>query len=542
MPTPIEYCNAYRQGDARVGALHAGGCFDVAGAARLASERPHEPLAVVELEEWRGFLRDHGAADGDLAPLDALASPDARIVVTGQQAGAAMGPLLGLYKALAARHWAAEIARASGRPVVPVFWVASDDHDLAEIATAAWLGRDHVPHHVTLAGDARGNRSSVYTVAPDPQDVATLLDDLSSTTHDTEFRPGVLEALEEAFAKGATFEAQFVRLAVRWLLPLGIVPVVPRLGFLRRRAAAVLGKEINGSIDSNALIAGASERLRALGVQPPLHRAGDEVNFFLEIDGTRAKLRRDADAIVATPPSAHDELARFSQMELAALLESDPGRFSPNAVLRPLVQDHALPTVVSVLGPTELVYHAQIGPLYEAFRVPRPGVWPRPHAVLVETSHLRAAEKLGIALDDLPLADSTNLKEALARAGTSADDQSRFDEAAGQLREALDRFQAAVHDLTPDTGARKAAEKAADSARTGIERTRDRFEQYLANRDTAMVNARGKLEGALLPGGHPQERALGPLAPLLVNHGADAIARIAGELVHTSGDVQILRL
>lgn len=535
--TPQLWLEAWKAGDPAIAAYYSSGPWEVPNPA-LEARRPLTPEAVAE---WKAFLKPF-AGEGDLGPLDSLCQDDALVVVTGQQAGATLGPLYTLYKALAARHWAAEIARRTGRPCLPVFWVASDDHDLAEVRDVHWLDTGENHRSRPLADPSRENRRSVFREKLDPGFVGTFLEEFTTSTRESEFRPALLEALHAAL-EGGDFESQFLSLSCRYLLPLGIYPIVPRLDFLRRGAVAIFEKELDSPGASSRLVQQRGTDLAATGQPAPLHRKGTELNFFIDEAGVRARVEIVDGAHETHEPGTGRRLGRYTTSELRALLHEDPARFSANALLRPLVQDHVLPTAAYIAGPTEMVYHGQIGPLYKEFAVPRPAVFPRPNVFLLETRHVRALEKLGADRHSLLHGGSLqaaedHLDQLLAEGAA----QTRLEGHLDAMRKEFDALSAHLSGLGRDAATEKALEKLRQSFETGADKLHERLRVYLANRDANLAAARDKLLAGLFPGGTPQERAIGPLAPLLTNHGPRAVNALADAIDYQAPGFQVIEL
>lgn len=534
----------YAAGNAEIRRFHATDCFDWHPAAEARYPGAWDPLRPEELAEWKALLSPHVPGNGMLRGLDVLRDPEAIVSITGQQAGAALGPLYTVYKALGARHWAGETARGTGRPAVTLFWVASDDHDLAEVRNAAWLDSGGELHTAALAPEDSGNGAPVSRVPVAPDLARGFLEELGETTLETEFRGGVMEALEVALlAEGADFESQFLSLACRWLLPLGIIPVVPRLGFTRRRAMPLIRREIESFAETNASVRRRGEEIAALGWKPPLHREGNEINVFLDWEGVRAKLTaRDGRVTVRHPFKPDDILAEMGTGELTALLEAEPERFSPNAILRPLAQDVIFPTAVYTAGPSELVYHGQIGELYELHGVPRSAVFPRPALALLEPRIERAAEKLGLGNAALAARDRGALEEALREAGRETGETAEVERHLDELSGVLGRLKSHVLETYRDTAVRKAMEKLAGGTEQGAGKLRERIEHHVQTREEGRAAAREKLLAALFPGGTPQERAIGVTAPLLLNYGPGMVEMLRDAIDYRETGVQPVRL
>lgn len=523
LATPSGWQTAWQSGNPVVRGFYANEAGDWHPGLR--SPGSWKPLDPAEIAEWKGWLASHGVDAAQMGGVDALADASALAVITGQQAGAGLGPLYSLFKALAARRWADEVAAETGRPVVTLFWVASDDHDLEEVRRAVWQGSDGQLVEADLAAPDQVGDRSVWRQPLDRAATEALMAQLQASTPPTEFRPAVIEALQQAFAPGATFESQFVSLAVRWLLPLGIIPIVPRLGFMRRRALPILRRELLSHAETSALVRSQGDALRGLGGEPLLHRKGSEVNYFLDCDGIRAALSVGESGVIEarSPVDKSRILGRWAPAELMALAESEPERFSPNAILRPLVQDLALPTVAYVGGPGEILYHAQLGPLYGAFGVHRAALLPRPNLHLLDTKTLKAMGKLGLSVESLGTgADPTvGLEQAVDDPLLAA-----YQERVAGLQAHVAELKSFLAGAVPDQSVERSHEKLAGAVETGLSKLGERVTLAIAARDEDRHRSIAKVRGALFPHGQPQERVVGAIAPLLVNYGPGILAQL----------------
>jgi uncharacterized protein YllA (UPF0747 family) len=236
------------------------------------------------------------------------------------------------------------------------------------------------------------------------------------------------------------------------------------------------------------------------------------------------------------------ELARIPIAELVSALGREPERFSPNAALRPVVQDAMLPTVASVLGPSELLYHAQIRDLYKHFGVFRPCLLPRPNAVLIDRRTERLMEKLHVDINDLLRDGPVAVKDAAARAGDESDLRGRMTAKLAAISASLADVHRLLEDETRDTGLLKAAEKLAESLSAGELKLHERLDQYLLRRSETASGQADRIGQTLWPSGTPQERWLGWLAPLVSQYGPGAPAWVAHQMSLDASHVHVIRL
>ncbi|MCB2154114.1 bacillithiol biosynthesis cysteine-adding enzyme BshC [bacterium] len=539
---PIQWQERLRNADPEVLAWYAAGPQDLAEHARRRIDRMPDPLTDNELQEWLDWLAPFDPPESVLSNLRKLTEAGTLAVVTGQQAGLFGGPMMVLFKAIAAVKLAREIETATGRPTVPIFWVASDDHDFAEIAVHEWAAADGSLRTWRVEEDPAQAGFPVYARTLPKEQLRAFLEEFLESTPETDFRPDI-----EAFIRTqiedptATWESQFVATILKYLGTTGLVPVAPRLGWLRRRAAPVMKREIEMATDSSRLLLEAGERLQGLGAEgATIHRRGNEASFFLDWKGVRAKVVWDADTAKVLHPVGGEELAQLTRDELLGRLDSTPEDFSPNAALRPVVQDVALPTVAYVGGPAEVLYHAQIGALYEHFDAFRPALVPRPSGVLIEGRLNRLAKKLDLSIAEALQGGSTEVHEAAVRQADPEGLRGRVDEQVREVQRALEQLGTLVESETKDTGLRQAVDKIAGGVEKGTEKFIGRLDDFLIRRDQERVQQADRLIEALWPNGAPQERVVGMLSPLVRNYGPDAPIAIGEALDPHAQGMQML--
>jgi len=421
---------------------------------------------------------------------------DARFVITGQQPGLLLGPLYAFLKAVTAIRLAEHFERLGGGPVIPAFWIASEDHDVLEVNRCTVAGR-------TFTWDYPGElaHGEVPQVGDIPLDEARepLLDFLAEALPATEFREGVLETVAAAdFTSYATLFATLMR----QLLGPGRLVLIDPIG-LRSLTAPVLAEAVaRWPAVLRAFDAGAT-MLRAADVDVALDRAG----LFEIVEGKRRACDIDADGMTASA-------GRLSLTEAAAEIRRRPADFSPNAALRPVLQDAVIPTLTTVGGPAELRYLWQIGEIYEAVGVQRSRVAPRIHATFVEPPLRRAADKAGLWPDRLLDAPAA-LRDYNPQATADPD--------LDRVQRLGDELLAAIEGLK-DGHSDKQIGKAHESIAHQVERLVSRLREHRLSRAGLGRQNLEKVVAALLPDGRPQERVVSPFH-FLGFHGPDFVSR-----------------
>jgi bacillithiol biosynthesis cysteine-adding enzyme BshC len=339
-----------------------------------------------------------------LTPLNAgnpslaeLAKPGTVAIVTGQQVGLFSGPAYTLYKGLTAIKAARDLT-AQGVPAVPVFWLATEDHDFAEVNHAWVFGADHQPVKIGIQAPAQAGPRPVGGIRPPDFPIAELRAALTGLP----FADDAVGLMERAYAPGETMGSAFARVLKELLGSYGLLLVDPMDASLRELAAPLIGQAVTRMPELADAVMTRSKELVDRGYHAQVLVDKQTSLVFLLKDGGRVALRRTNGDFVAPH-------RKFSAAELAGHAQD----LSPNALLRPVIQDYLLPTAAYVGGPAELAYLAQSGPLYDALLGRRPVACARAGFTLLdERSHKRMA-RYRLKPTDLFVGDQT-LRDTIA--------------------------------------------------------------------------------------------------------------------------------
>lgn len=359
-------------------------------AARLRSREYEREVLVRALRDLAGEAAAPGAAQ---AQLESLLQPDSLVVFAGQQPGLYTGPLYAVYKALTVERWAAELSRRLSMRIIPCYWLCNDDHDFAEV--------DHV--HLPGAGRIETLR---YVPALLPRGaplgrivldhgIETVTDQLAACLPSSSRVTTVVDAVRQCYAAGASLAGAFARMWYRMFPDSTLLFVSPEHPLLRKLAAPVLARSVADDAGLFAAYEDASRRLEAAGYHRQVSRTATQTFLFHQQSARHAIHRAAGGGFVwqGAQPVRAEALQR--------LCIEHPADFSPNVLLRPVVQNSMFPTLGVVLGPAEVAYHAQIGGLHDQFGVPRPAVLPRTSLTLVERNTARRLQHYGVDLEAL---------------------------------------------------------------------------------------------------------------------------------------------
>jgi bacillithiol biosynthesis cysteine-adding enzyme BshC len=425
-----------------------------------------------------------------------LADPRTVVVATGQQAGAFGGPLFTLLKAITAIQLSERTSAEHGVPAVAVFWVDAEDHDWEEVRSCTVLDAEFQPRTITLADPEGAGELPVAALKLDGR-IEQTTDDLAALLADTDFTPWVNTAVRAAYRPGAGMAEAFSRWIESVLGPHGLVVFESADPAAKRLATPIFVRELESPGQTAALATSAGEQLAECGHQPQVVPQPGSVSLF-HLDGKRLPIRPDGDRF----------LVGDKPVTLAALQQearSDPAHFSPNVLLRPLVQDTLFPTICYVCGPSELAYLGQLRGVYQHFGLPMPLIYPRATATIVDGAAARFLNRHHVPLDELRTRDESALNNLL-QAQLPPEIEGSLKDAEDALRASLQRVIEAMPALDPTLAG--AAKTTMGKMEHDLRALRGKVIQAAKRRDETLRRQFTRAQAQIFPLGHPQERTL----------------------------------
>jgi bacillithiol biosynthesis cysteine-adding enzyme BshC len=455
------------------------------------------------IERRRALIEALAAQGNDPSALAILAQPGSVAVVTGQQVGLFSGPCYTIYKALTAVRLAARL-RETGVPAVPVFWLATEDHDFEEINHAWTLDANGEPrrHHV----DDPNGGAAAHPVGP----VAVArypVDELRAALGDLPFAGDVAAIVADAYRDGATLGAAFRSLLERLLPGRGLLYVDPLEAPIRRIAAPLLTEAAARAPELMDRVMARNAELEVAGYHAQVHVESKTSPYFILENGRRVHLVRDKDRFDGMTPQ-----------ELA----SRAGGLSPNAILRPVMQDYLLPTVALIGGPAEIAYLAQSAVLYDALARPQPVFVPRGGFTLLDARAEKSLERYRLTIPDF-FDGIEPLRARVAARVTPPELGKALAETAGAAEAAVGRLHRELAAFDPTLGA--ALTKSRAKILYQLDKIRAKTERESLRRNARAEADTLALNHLLYHDRHLQERFY-TILPFLARHGLDLIDRV----------------
>ena len=451
------------------------------------------------------------------AAASLLARPETVAVVTGQQAGAFGGPLFTLLKAITAIQLARRAAAEHRVPAVAIFWVDAEDHDWNEVRSTTVLDGELQPKTIGLAEPEGAGRLPVAGLTLDAG-VTDTIEALRTALPQTDFTEWTIDRMREAWRPGVRMADAFARWIESLLGPHGLVVFESADPAAKPFVADLFARELQFPGRSAALATAAGEAMTAAGHAPQVVPQPDSVALF-RLDGARTPIRRQGDQLVAGEAAA-------SSAQMAAEAVDQPERFSPNVLLRPVVQDSLFPTICYVAGPSELAYLGQLRGIYEHFGVPMPLMYPRATATLVDSATRRFLSRYDVPFEDLQPQDEAALNRLLQSQLPASVEQALAD-ADAAMRRSLEKVIEVVPAVDPTLAG--AARTTLGKIEHDLRGLQNKVIQAAKKRDDTLRRQFARAQAQIFPLGHPQERTLGVVF-FLNRYGPALIDRLLEEL------------
>ncbi len=375
-------------GDTARHLYRAAGVEEVAAALdRLNYDR--DTMAAVLRSQNSSF----GASEQALANIERLVDHRAVCVFAGQQACLFGGPLLIVLKALGVAKAAQCYERQLHRPVIPVFWIAGDDHDFDEVNHTWLLDRAGEPVRISYETGPQAELPIAEIRITDADELGRAREAMQSVLGDTDFTPALFELVAAAYHPQATFVEAFGRLMARLTAPFGLVLFCPGDATVKRHATSFFLDILDRQSELHRIIATTNQHIEGHGYHLQVQKKDNATHLFCNLDGRRPVMR-DGDAYVIGERS-------YSEDEVRRLIEDGPERFSPDVLMRPVLQSLLFPVLAQKGGPSEIAYLAQIDPLFGLFGRAVPYYMARPSATLVEKRFENYMADYAITFEDL---------------------------------------------------------------------------------------------------------------------------------------------
>ena len=480
-----------------------------------AQDYDRDAVADVLLEQNRAA----GAGEATFANIERLRQKDSVVIITGQQAGLFTGPLYTIFKALTAIKLANEL-RARGVNAIPVFWIAAEDHDFAEVNHTRLVNREGQLVTITYTGCSPAEGKPVGAVHL-REAITENINELLAALPESEFIPTLEVDLRASYQAGTGFADAFAKLLMRFFGKFGVVLINPLEDRFKHIAGELYSAAMSRAPEFAATLVKQSATLEAAGYHAQVYTSPESVPLFMMDDGRRtAMVQRDGYFYLKGSEK------KFQRDELLATVNRCPNCFSPNVTLRPIVQDFLLPTAVYIGGPAEIAYFAQLRAGYQLLGRVEPLVLSRASFTLIEKRHAKTLSKNGLTFSDL-FAGVNEVMTKIGEQGADKETAATFDETERLVEAQVEKLRASLEKADPPLATALKGGKA--NMLSNIQRLRATYIKNLSQRDEATRHQIERAFAVLYPNKGLQEREINA-AYFLARYGYELIDRIYEEV------------
>lgn len=421
--------------------------------------------------------------------IETLKDNNCFTVFTGQQCGLVTGPLFTIYKAITAVQLAKYLCEHNEEKFIPVFWVASEDHDLDEINQLTFPNSNGIAESLNL--DLEFSGYSINDIVTENQ-LKSFISKLPDHWRQTEFSEKIYSLFNK---KTESLSESFTYLMSYIFKDYGLVFVEPHL--IRELSIDINQKALENDKMIHEIVDKSSKELVGRGLKPVLH-LDEGLNFFVYNEKKRQKFYPDKNTDTY---SLKDNKLSFTKEELEKIIHNEPERISQNVILRPIVQDSVFPNVATVCGPGETGYFAQLKGVYDLFQREMPVIYPRLSITLIEKKLKKVKEKFHFSTSDMI---NMNLDEASKSIFQDFEDEHDINQFLNNMKVEMESF---IH-IAEKKG--KSVAQSLNSSMRKIEqelnRIKDKYLKKLEESEGLSKSQIERLKNNITPKSKPQER------------------------------------
>ena len=500
---------AYVDHDPRVATLYSMNFRDPQSLQRrleALDAQPVERKALCDaLETYNSKL---GGSEKTLMHIAKLRQQDAVVVVTGQQAGIFTGALYTVYKAISTLKLAAGLEKTLGRPVVPVFWIASEDHDFQEIRATHYLTGGKLRKVVIDKSDRQSMKrvnlkkmsvGHLETNTSVRDSIEQILSDFSGDEPIEHFET----LLSTTFIEKDSLSNWFGRIMSRLFHDYGLVMLDPMLPELRAMEAEFFKTAIQKQPQIIHALEKQSREVERLGFQNAVTFDSQGLQLFIYEREERLALRKDSEGFYC---ESTDQTYRYSEEALLERATRRPQDFSTNVVLRPVVQDVLLPTLAYVAGPGELNYYGQLERVYGVFGKQPPIYYPRENFTLVPKEVNQMLGHYDLTAENVLMCGISTLRDHLLDLRDDVRIDALFNDYTAKFESEYRAMLEKVLEISPDL--KTLSEKNISIIKGQMDYLKEKAHRFHRRNHRQVTQDLSAVEAHLMPGGHLQERTL----------------------------------
>jgi len=455
--------------------------------------------------------------------INMLADSDALAVVTGQQCTVMGGPLFTVYKIITAIEKARQWEKVFNRPVVPVFWIADEDHDYDEAAQIGIPTRDdwNYLNYENRSGEGKRVAEINFT-----DEITRAKKKLKTSMFETDFSDELWSMLDRTYKPGNSFGRAFGQLVLNLFGKYGLILA----GSGTKKAKELVADTMIRSVSDHKMqfkaLSEQSEKLTASGFKNQVHLNPSNL-FYIDEERKRMKIQFENDCW-----EVPDTEIQWTTDELVETISNNPENFSPNVFIRPILQDKLLPAASYIAGPGEIAYYAQMKTFYHRFNMAMPIITPRFSATLVESGIERIIQKLPFSVPDYTRRIE-DLEAYYIEQTDSPDVEKIFGIWQNSVKKESETSIKEVSDI--DATLKNSAEKSLSVFFNELDRLKGKVYKSLKDSEKTQLNRIEKIKLSLFPNRSLQEREVAYIY-FMNKYGIDLWDKLLSELKDEESD------
>lgn len=442
------------------------------------------------------FQRDFNAPEFTYKQINRLDDPQSLAIVTGQQLTIYGGPLFTVYKTMTAIIYAKKWQKKLNRPIIPVFWLADEDHDYEEVITLG-IPKNGSTLSVSFGQTLPEKFSPPVGLIQFTEEILSFKKEIKKHLGDTDFHNKLWDDIHQAYGKNQSFKIAFGN----WLLHLfgdqGLILAGSQTKPIKTFSSDIIKQSIVKNDQVNKALDDTTYKLISDQYHGQVQVQSSNM-FYLDDDKNRTKINVDDDVWSAAEK-------KWTCDELIEEIEESPERFSPNVFLRPILQDHLLPTLAYVGGPGEIAYYAQMKSLFEVFEMEMPIILPRFSMTLIESSIKRILEKLPFSI-----AEYNNriedLEKSFVKKTEEVDIEKLFGIWKNQMEELTKGKKDEIHEVDPSLAGSVGKAKAVYFSE--LDKLKGKVYKSVKQQEKIQLDRIAKIKNNLFPNNNLQEREI----------------------------------
>lgn len=442
------------------------------------------------------FNLKYGANDQTLKKIKKLENDDVFTVVTGQQVTLFGGPLFTVYKIVTAISIADKLTKELGKMVIPVFWMADEDHDFDEVSSISITDGDVYAEYKLNQEDSKENRVVEKKLNAEIKEIRGKIRDVLPQT---DFTDDLWQLVDQCYKSGETYGSSFGRLILKLFGKHGLILAGSNHDSIKKLIIEPLISSVKDADVHQKILQATSEALTKKKYHTQVTVQSSNL-FFIGADGSREKLQNSGEKWFI---DGNEQF--WSSDELSSKIETTPDKFSPNVFLRPVIQNHILPVISYVAGPGEIAYYAQMRSYHHQFDVEMPVITPRFSATLIESSIDRVIGKLPFHIHDY-YGRIEDLEKDFLKQSDSPDVESIFK---GWKSSIMDHSIGPISKVSEiDPTLKKSADKTVNQFFTELDKLKGKLYRSIKESEKVQLQRIQRVQNNLYPNRNLQEREI----------------------------------